>query len=62
MDTDSFDPAGPDAAADETRRNSPDSTEVPTTATGERSTTIEEDEDGGVLPTPEPTADGAPAP
>ena len=64
MNTDSFDTTGPDSAENTGREStdSPDSPEVPVTATGERSTTIEEDEDGGILPTPEPTAGGAPAP
>ncbi|MBG6239345.1 hypothetical protein IWX78_002324 [Mycetocola sp. CAN_C7] len=38
-----------------------DSSEKPVTATGERSTSIEKDENDGLLPTPTPADDGAPA-
>jgi hypothetical protein len=39
----------------------PEGTNVPLTSGGERSTSIDED-DAGILPTPEPTDGGAPAP
>lgn len=63
MTSDSFDtdPHDPTESPQEAP-GSPDSPDAPLTATGERSATIEEDEDGGVLPIAEPTADGAPAP
>ena len=66
MDTDSSDQTatGPSVPGETDRppADSPDSADTPVTATGERSTTIEEDKAGGVLPTPEPTDGGAPAP
>ena len=63
MTSDSFgtDPHDPTSDSPGEAVDSPDSPDAPLTATGERSTTVE-DEDGGVLPVPEPTADGAPAP
>ena len=64
MDTDSFDATAPDPTEPDADPTPPDypRTETPTTATGDKSTTIEADEDAGVLPTPEPTDGGAPAP
>ncbi|WP_354498141.1 hypothetical protein [Mycetocola sp. 2940] len=61
MDTDTFDDATPDDSPDQTSTPASDRTDVPLTAAGERSTTIDEDDDG-ILPTPEPTDGGAPAP
>lgn len=64
MNSDSFDPTAPDPTETDADPTPPDypRTETPTTATGEKSTTIEGDEDAGILPTPEPTDGGAPAP
>lgn len=61
MDTDTFDGATPDASPDPTSDRTSDRTDVPLTSAGERSTTVDEDDDG-ILPTPEPTEGGAPAP
>jgi hypothetical protein len=57
MDTNSFDGGTPDEFDDQES----DRTDVPMTSGGERSTTVDED-DAGILPTPEPTDGGAPAP
>jgi hypothetical protein len=56
MDT-NFEGRTPDDLDDQ----APDRTDVPMTSGGERSTSVDED-DAGILPTPEPTAGGAPAP
>lgn len=61
MDTDTFDGATPDDSADQTPGRTPDKTDVPLTAAGERSRSVDED-DAGILPTAEPTEGGAPAP
>ena len=51
-----------DATPGENRDAASDSPDAPVTAAGERSTSIEKDDDAGILPTPEPTEGGAPAP
>ncbi|MET1051724.1 MAG: hypothetical protein ABWX65_03700 [Mycetocola sp.] len=53
------DSSAPDSATPHSHL--PEGTDTPTTATGERSRTIENDERGGILPTPTPADDGAPA-
>lgn len=58
MNTDTVEGATPD----DPRDPETDKSELPLTAAGERSTSIEEDDDAGILPTPEPTDGGAPAP
>jgi hypothetical protein len=57
MDTNSSNGETPVEHDDE----APDRTDVPLTSAGERSTSVDED-DAGILPTPEPTDGGAPAP
>jgi len=57
MDTDIFEGATPD----DSRDRASDATDLPMTSAGERSTSVDEDDDG-ILPTPEPTDGGAPAP
>ncbi|MET0480763.1 MAG: hypothetical protein ABWZ69_05350 [Mycetocola sp.] len=62
MDT-NFEGGTPDDLDDRAtdRGQAPDRTDVPMTSGGERSTSVDED-DAGILPTPEPTDGGAPAP
>ncbi|MET0932894.1 MAG: hypothetical protein ABWX56_04215 [Mycetocola sp.] len=55
MDTDTG--ATPDDSPDQTS----ETTDVPMTAAGERSPSVDAD-DAGILPTAEPTEGGAPAP
>ena len=64
MDTNTTDSPDPfdNATPGENREAASDSPDVPVTAAGERSTSIEKDDDAGILPTPEPTEGGAPAP
>ena len=74
MDTDNIDPTSSNPIEPDADPTPPDyprtlgdagtatNSETPVTATGERSETVEQDEDGGVLPVPEPTEGGAPAP
>ncbi|WP_411722214.1 hypothetical protein [Mycetocola sp.] len=57
METNSFDGATPDELDDQ----GPDRSEMPLLSGGERSASVDED-DAGILPTPEPTEGGAPAP
>jgi hypothetical protein len=57
MDTNSFDSPVPDENDDQATERA----DAPMTSAGERSTSVDED-DAGILPTPEPTDGGAPAP
>ncbi len=66
METNSIDPTAHDSSpadhTDESGAESSDTTETPLTAAGDRSNTIGQNKDDGVLPTPVPTDGGAPAP